>query len=77
MNSNVSEQEIEQNFQQQIADVKHDDPFRSAKINSIKERNREDLDALESLKKNERKSEQRKLTREVEKNWNTHLKTKR
>ena len=49
INSDVSEQEIEQNFQQQIADVKHDDPFRSAKINSIKERNREDLDALESL----------------------------
>ena len=50
------EQEIEQNFQQQIANVKHDDPFRSAKTISIKIHIKEDLDKLESLKKNERKS---------------------
>ena len=34
--SDVLEQQIEQDFQKQIANVKHDDPFRSAKINSIK-----------------------------------------
>ena len=56
LNSDVLEQEIEQNFQQQIANVKHDDPFRSAKTISIKNHNKEDLDKLESLKKNERKS---------------------
>ena len=37
----VLEQEIEQNFQQQIANVNHDNPFRSAKINSIKNHNNE------------------------------------
>ena len=38
---NVLEQEIEQNFQQQIANVNHDNPFRSVKINSIKNHNNE------------------------------------
>ena len=30
------EHEIEQNFQQQIANIKHDNSFRAAKINTIK-----------------------------------------
>ena len=57
LNNDLLEQEIEQIFQQQIANVKRDDPFRFAKINSIKNHNREDLDPFESLKKkkNERK----------------------
>ena len=61
MNSDVLEQEIEQNFQQQIASVKHDDPFRSARIDAIKSHNREDLDVLKSQKKNERKSKRENL----------------
>ena len=51
VNGVALEQEVEQNFQQQIANVKHKDPFGSSKINSIKNHNKEDLDALESLKK--------------------------
>ena len=61
VNSDVLEQEIEQNFQQQIASVKHDDPFRSARIDVIKSHNREDLDVLKSQKKNERKSKRENL----------------
>ena len=51
VNNDVLEQEIEQNFQQQIANVKHDSPFRSARINTMKDHNREDLETLDSLKK--------------------------
>ena len=54
MHSNVLEQQIEQNFQQQIANVKHDKPFRSVKINLITNQHREDLDALKALKKREK-----------------------
>ena len=36
VNSDVLEQQIEHDFQQQIANVRHDDPFRSAKTSSIK-----------------------------------------
>ena len=71
------EQEIEQNFQQQIANVKHDDPFRSAKTISIKNHNKEDLDKLESLKKNERKSKKWKLTRDVEAKLGDSFKNKK
>ena len=35
VNSNILEKQIEQNFQQQIANVKYNDPFRSAQITSI------------------------------------------
>ena len=52
--SNVLEQQIEHNFQQRIANVKHDNPFRSVKINLIKNQHREDLDALKALKKREK-----------------------
>ena len=77
LNSHMLEEEIEQNFQQQIANVKHDNLFKSAKINSIKSHNGEDLNGLESLKNIERKSKKRKLTRDFKKKWKTHLKTKR
>ena len=35
VNSDILEKQIEQNFQQQIANVRHDDPFRSARIMSM------------------------------------------
>ena len=54
VNSDVFQQQIEQDVQQQIANVKHDDPFRSAIMNSIKYQNKEDLDALECLQNKEK-----------------------
>ena len=53
--SNLSEQEIEHNFQQQFFQVKHDNPFRNARITALESQNREDLDALGALKKKERR----------------------
>ena len=53
--SNLSEQEIEHNFQQQFAQVKHDNPFRNARITALESQNREDLDTLGALKKKERR----------------------
>ena len=48
------EQQIEQDCQQQIANVKHEDPFRSGRINSIKYQNKEDLDIVDCLKNKEK-----------------------
>ena len=70
------EQQIEQDFQQQIANVKHGDPFRSARINSIKYQNKEDLDALDCLKNKEKKSKKRKLTKDVDTKLNEAIKNK-
>ena len=68
INSDVLEQQIEQDFQQQIAGVKHDDPFKSARINSTKNQNREDLDALECLKEREKIKEEKTKLDEAFKN---------
>ena len=47
--------------------IKQDDPFRSVIMNSIKNHNKEDLDALISLKKKyKRKSKKRKLATDIE-----------
>ena len=53
INSDILEKQIEQNFQQQIANVKYDDPFRSAQITSIN--NQVERDILECLKNKEKK----------------------
>ena len=55
VNSDVLEQQTEQDFQQQIVNIKHDNPpLRSAKISSIKNQNKEDLDALDCFKTREK-----------------------
>ena len=64
INSDILEKQIEQNFQQQIANVKHDDPFRSAQITSIN--NQVERDILECLKNKEKKLKKRKQTKDVE-----------
>ena len=71
------QQQIEQDFQKQFANVKHDDPFRSARINSIKNENKEDLDALNSLKNKEEKSKKRKLTKSADTKLNDVIKNKK
>ena len=57
VNSDILEKQIEQNFQQQIANVKYDDSFRSAQITSIN--NQEERDVLECLKNKEKKNQKR------------------
>ena len=54
VNSDMLEQQIEQDFQQQIVNIKHDNPLRSAKISSTKNQNKEDLDALDCFKTREK-----------------------
>ena len=55
VNSDVLEQQTEQDFQQQIVNIKHGNPpLRSAKISSIKNQNKEDLDALHCFKTREK-----------------------
>ena len=66
VNSDLLKQEIEQTYQQSFAVVKHDDPFRNAKITAIENQNKEECDALEALEKKGRKSKTRKLTKNVE-----------
>ena len=66
VNSNLLIKEIEQTFQQHLAQVKYDESFRNAKITAAENQNKEECDALEALEKKERKSKKRKLTKNVE-----------
>ena len=67
-------QQTEQDFQQQIPNVKYDEPFRSAKINSIKNHNREDLDALDCLKKRKENQKRENLLEMLKQKLRMHLK---
>ena len=66
VNSDLLKQEIEQIYQQSFAEVKHDEPFRNAKITAIENQNKKECDVLEALEKKERKSKKRKVTKNVE-----------
>ena len=64
VNSDILEKQIEQNFQQQIANVRHDDPFRSARIMSIKNHVKDERDVFECLKirkKNQKRGNSRRM----------------
>ena len=67
VHNNVLEQQIEHNFQQQIANVKHGNPFRSVKINLIKNQHGEDLNAVKALKK-KRKNQRENLLKMLKQN---------
>ena len=54
VNSDILEKQIQQNSQQQIANVKYDGPFGSAQLTSINNQTKEEHDALECLKNKEK-----------------------
>ena len=76
VNSDVLEQQTVHDFHQQIANVRHSDPFRSAKINSIKIKIVKILMHLKHSKKR-KNQKKRKLTKDVKTKLDDSLKTKR
>ena len=77
VNSDALEQQTEHDFQLQIANVKCDDPFRSAKMNSIKNQNSEGLDALIALKERRINQKREILLKMLKTNLMMRLKTER
>ena len=77
VNNGILEQEVEPNFQRQIPNVIYDDPFRSPKINPIKNDNKKDIDVLESLKKMKENQKRENLQEMLKQNWKMRLKAKR
>ena len=65
VNSNLLERQVEQDFQQQMANIRPDDPFKAARIASIKNKNKEERAVIDCLKQKEEKSKKRKLATEV------------
>ena len=48
-----------------MANIRHDDPFKAARIASLKNKNKEERDVIDCLKQKEEKSKKRKLATEV------------
>ena len=59
--SNISEQNINQEFDQAVALIKHDDPFKNATIRELENKKQIDLDSLEFLRNKEKRSKKRKV----------------
>ena len=55
VSSEVLEKKIKQDFDQELSEIKDDDQFKNIKINEITNRKEENLDALECLKKKEKR----------------------
>ena len=55
VNSDVLEQQINQQFEQNISTVKYDDTYKTARIKTFESQKNEELDALKCLKEKEKK----------------------
>ena len=61
VSSETLEKKINQDFNQELSEIKDNDPFKNIKINEITNRKEENLDALECLKKKEKRFKKRKV----------------
>ena len=66
VSSEILQKKIDQDFNQELSEIKDNDPFRDIKINEIQNRKEENLDALDCLKKKEKRSKKRKLKEDYE-----------
>ena len=55
VNSEILERNINQEFEQEIALIKQDDPFKNARIAELENKRQTDIDSLDCLKKKEKK----------------------
>ena len=51
VNSEILERNINQEFELEIALIKHDDPFKNARIAELENKRQADIDSLDCLKK--------------------------
>ena len=61
--SEILEQKINQDFDQEIALIKHDDPFKNAHIKELENKKLTDIDSLECLKEKRKKKKKKENKR--------------
>ena len=59
--SDILEQKINQDFNQEMSEIKDNDPFKNIRITELQNRRAENFDALELLKKKEKRMKKRKV----------------
>ena len=66
VSSEILEKNIHQEFEQKIALIKHDDPFKNARIKELENKKEMDIDSLDCLKKNEEIRKKRKIKDDID-----------
>ena len=61
VSSSILEQKINQDFNQEISEIKDNDPFKNIRLTELQNRRDENFDALELLKKKEKRMKKRKV----------------
>ena len=61
VSSSILEQKINQDFYQEISEIKDNDPFKNIRLTELQNRRDENFDALELLKKKEKRMKKRKV----------------
>ena len=61
VSSSILEQKINQDFNQEISEIKDNDPFKNIHLTELQNRRDENFDALELLKKKEKRMKKRKV----------------
>ena len=59
VSSSILEENINQNFDQAISLIKSDDPFKNIRITELKNKKQEEMDAVDCLRKREKKTKKR------------------
>ena len=77
VSSEILEEKIKQDFDQELSETKDDDQFKNIKINEIENRKEENLDALECLKKKEKRGKKRKVKDDYADRKNSFLQDKK
>ena len=77
VSSEILEEKIKQDFDQELSEIKDDDQFKNIKINEIENRKEENLDALECLKKKEKRGKKRKVKEDYADRKNSFLQDKK
>ena len=77
VSSEILEEKIKQDFDQELSEIKDDDQFKNIKINEIENRKEENLDALECLKKKEKRGKKRKVKDDYADRKNSFLQDKK
>ena len=66
VNTDVLQKEIEQKFRQKLANVKDNDLFKASRITSIDNKKTDEVDALESFKKNKKKKKTKDINEKID-----------
>ena len=77
VNRDLLEKQVKQDFQQQMANIRPDNPLKAARKALIKNKDKDKRDAIDCLKKKEKNQRKESSREKSMRNWPRQLKTKK